>query len=308
MTVNPIIPGFYPDPAICRVGGDYYLAASSFEYFPGVPIFHSRNLTEWEQIGNVLDRPTQLNVAPGLAGASSGIYAPTLRHHDGLFWLVTSNFNDIRKGHLIVRAEDPAGDWSEPVYTEGAIGIDPDLAWDDDGTCQLTWSMLGITQATVDPASGRLLSPPRKLWNGTGLAHPEGPHVFPRNGWWYLLIAEGGTGPGHSVSIARSRSITGPFEGHPANPILSHRSTDHPVQSTGHADVVELADGRWAMVHLGVRPHGTHPHWHVNGRETFLTGIAWDDDWPVVVEDAFTVPMTDTSFVDEFPAADLHPR
>ncbi|MEU4230627.1 family 43 glycosylhydrolase [Nonomuraea sp. NPDC026600] len=308
MTVNPIIPGFYPDPAICRVGGDYYLATSSFEYFPGVPIFHSRNLTEWEQIGNVLDRPTQLNVAPGLAGAGSGIYAPTLRHHDGVFWLVTSNFNDIRKGHLIVRAEDPAGDWSEPVHTEGAIGIDPDLAWDDDGTCQLTWSMLGITQATIDPVSGRLLSPPRKLWNGTGLAHPEGPHVFTRNGWWYLLIAEGGTGPGHSVSIARSRSITGPFEGHPANPILSHSGTDHPVQNTGHADLIELADGRWAMVHLGVRPHGTHPHWHVNGRETFLTGIEWDDDWPVVVEDAFTVPMTDTSFVEEFPAAGLHPR
>ncbi|UGQ11749.1 glycoside hydrolase family 43 protein [Yinghuangia sp. ASG 101] len=311
MNVHPILPGFFPDPSICRVGNDHYLIASSFEYFPGVPIFHSRDLTAWEQIGNVLDRPSQLPVATGLDGASTGIYAPTLRHHDGSFWMITTNrttMDELRKGHLIVRAEDPSGPWSDPVHTTGAIGIDPDLAWDDDGTCYMTWSMLGIMQAPIDPVTGKLLGEPRKLWDGTGLAHPEGPHLFRRGAWWYLVIAEGGTGPGHGVTVARSRSITGPFEAHPANPILSHRSTDHPVQNTGHADLVELADGRWAMVHLGVRPRGAHPKWHVNGRETFLTGIAWADDWPVVDEDAFGVPAQDTSFTDDFIGGALHPR
>lgn len=300
MNTHPIVPGFHPDPSVCRVGDDYYLVTSSFEYFPGVPLFHSRDLVRWEQIGNVLDRPSQLNVTPGPQGASSGIYAPTLRHHDGEFWMITTNRADIAKGHLIVRATDPAGPWSDPVYTEGAVGIDPDLAWDDDGTCHLTWSLFGIKQAEVDPATGKLLGEPRTLWEGTGLAHPEGPHLIRRGDWWYLVIAEGGTGPGHGVTVARSRSATGPFEPHPGNPLLSHRATDHPVQNTGHADFVELPDGGWAMVYLGVRPRGVFPGWHVNGRETFLAGIDWVDDWPVAVEDAFTVPAADTSFTDDF--------
>lgn len=308
MNVNPILPGFYPDPSICRVGSDYFLVTSSFEYFPGVPIFHSRDLVAWEQIGNVLDRATQLNVTAGLAGGSAGIYAPTLRYHGGSFWVVTTNVADIRKGHLIVQAEDPAGDWADPVYTDGVVGIDPDLAWNDDGVCYLTWSMLGIMQAAVDPGSGKILSEPRKLWSGTGLAHPEAPHLFARNGWWYLVVAEGGTERGHAVSIARSRSITGPFDGNPANPILTRAGTDHLVQNTGHADFVERPDGEWAMVHLGVRPRGTTPKFHVNGRETFLTGVEWIDGWPVVVEDRYPVPARPTSFVDEFPTPDLHPR
>ncbi|ADP81447.1 glycoside hydrolase family 43 protein [Pseudofrankia inefficax] len=309
MNVNPILPGFYPDPSICRVGGDYFVVTSSFEYFPGVPIFHSTDLVSWEQIGNVLDRPSQLHVAPGLASASTGIFAPTLRHHDGRFWLTTTNFADVRRGHLIVQADDPAGDWTDPVYTAGAIGIDPDLAWDDDGTCHLTWCFPGqIRQAAVDPDSGKLLSEPRALWSGTGLAHPEGPHLFRRDGWWYLVLAEGGTDRGHAVSIARSRLITGPFTGNPANPILTRGGTEHPVQSTGHADLVELSSGEWAMVHLGVRPRGTFPLWHVNGRESFLTGIDWADGWPVVVEDRLAVPVRDNAFTDEFRAPPLHPR
>ncbi|OHV45716.1 glycoside hydrolase family 43 protein [Pseudofrankia sp. BMG5.36] len=310
MNVNPILPGFHPDPSICRVGADYYLVTSSFEYFPGVPIFHSTDLIGWEQLGNVLDRPAQLNVAPGLASASTGIFAPTLRHHDGRFWLVTTNFTDVRRGHLIVQTTDPAGAWTDPVHTGGAtVGIDPDLAWDEDGTCYLTWCFPGkIMQAAVDPESGKLLSEPHGLWSGTGLAHPEGPHLFRRDGWWYLVIAEGGTDRGHAVSIARSRSITGPFTGNPANPILTHSGTEHPVQSTGHADLVELPDGEWAMVHLGVCPRGTFPKFHVNGRESFLTGITWADGWPVVAEDRFTVPVRANSFADEFLTPTLHPR
>ncbi|WP_416968721.1 family 43 glycosylhydrolase [Streptomyces sp. 4F14] len=306
---NPVVPGFYPDPTVCRVGDDYYLANSSFEYFPGVPIFHSRDLVTWEQIGNVLDRPGQLSVAPGRAGASCGIYAPTLRFHDGEFWLVTTAREDIMKGHLIVRASDPAGPWSDPVHTTGAIGIDPDLAWDSDGTCYLTYSFPGgIHQAVVDPATGKLLSEPRPLWSGTGLAHTEGPHLYRRGAYWYLLVAEGGTGPGHGICVARSSSPAGPWEAHPANPVLSHRSTPHPVQNAGHGDLVELADGSWAMVHLGVRPRGSFPEAHVNGRETFLAGVDWVDDWPVVVEDRYAVPEAATGFDDGFTAPALHPR
>ncbi len=306
----PILSGFHPDPSICRVGPDYYLITSSFEYAPGVPIFHSRDLLRWEQIGNVLDREDQLVLPAGWD--SGGIFAPTLRHHGGRFWMITTNVAQFRRGHLIVSAEDPAGPWSAPVYTTGAQGIDPDLTWDEDGTCYLTWaSSLAphpISQAAIDPESGGLLSEPRALWSGSGMAHPEGPHLYRRNGWWYLLLAEGGTERGHAVTVARSRSITGPFEGNPANPILTHRSSDHPVQNTGHADLVELPDGRWAAVHLGVRPRGATPGFHVNGRETFLTAVRWEDNWPVFDEEHFDVPAFDSGFDDAFTAPGLHPR
>ncbi|UGQ13972.1 glycoside hydrolase family 43 protein [Yinghuangia sp. ASG 101] len=309
MNVNPILPGFYPDPSICRAGDAYYLAASSFEYFPGVPIFRSTDLIRWEQVGNALDRATQLKVVRGLEAGSAGVYAPTLRYRDGTFWLVTTNVVDRADGHLIVHSTDPAQGWSDPVYTKGAHGIDPDLAWDEAGTCFLTWpDAHRIMQAAVDPLTGQLLSEPRLLWTGTGLAYSEAPHLYSRNGWWYLVIAEGGTERGHAVSVARSRSITGPFDPHPANPVFSHRSTGHPVQNTGHADLVELPDGRWAMVYLGVRPRGSSPRFHVNGRETFLAGVEWADDWPVVVEDAFDVPPQPTSFTDDFTGPRLHPR
>jgi beta-xylosidase len=307
--VNPIIPGFYPDPSVCRAGDDYYLVTSSFEYFPGVPLFHSRDLVEWEQVGNVLDRTGQLDVAPGRGGASAGIYAPTIRYHDGEYWMVTTNRETLMDGHLIVRASDPAGPWSDPVYTTGAIGIDPDLAWDEAGTCYLTWSFPGgISQAVIVPSTGKVLTEPKIIWPGTGLAHTEAPHLIRRGAWWYLLVAEGGTGPGHGVCVARSDSPSGPWEPHPANPILSHRSTGHPVQNTGHGDLVELPDGSWAMVHLGTRPRGSFPEAHVNGRETFLVGVDWVDDWPVVVEDRYTVPETSTAFTEDFSAEGLHPR
>ncbi|GAA4983644.1 glycoside hydrolase family 43 protein [Yinghuangia aomiensis] len=309
MSTHPILPGFHPDPSVCWAGDAYYLATSSFEYFPGVPLFRSTDLLRWEQVGNVLDRAEQLRVVRGAAAGSTGIFAPTLRFHDGEFWLVTTNLIERAKGHLIVHTTDPGKGWSAPVYTDGAIGIDPDLAWDEQGTCHLTWAHEdGIRQAAVDPRTGHLLSEPRTVWTGTGLAHPEAPHLYARNGWWYLVIAEGGTERGHAVSVARSRSVGGPFDPHPANPVFSHRSTRHPVQNTGHADLVASPDGSWAMVYLGVRPRGSTPGFHVNGRETFLAGVEWVDDWPVVVEDAFGVPPQPTSFVDDFADGVLHPR
>jgi len=309
LTSNPILPGFHPDPSICRAGDDFYLVTSSFEYLPGVPIFHSRDLLRWKQIGNVLDRDDQL-VLSGLS--SGGVYAPTLRYCDGRFWMITTNVEEFGKGHLIVTATDPAGPWSTPVYTAGALGIDPDLTWDRDGTCYLTWASVleenAISQAAINPGTGTLLTEPRALWSGTGLAHPEAPHLYHRNSWWYLLLAEGGTERGHAVSVARSRSITGPYEGNPANPILTHRSTSHPVQNTGHADLVELPSGDWAAVYLGVRPRGTTPMFHVNGRESFLAAIRWEDDWPVFDENHYPVPEPDTAFDDDFSAPVLNPR
>ncbi|MEV5718573.1 family 43 glycosylhydrolase [Amycolatopsis mediterranei] len=310
MTV-PIVPGFHPDPSICRVGDTYYLANSSFEYVPGVPIRRSTDLVSWELVGHALTRPSQL--PPSEGAANTGVFAPTLRHHDGRFHLVTTNILEAHRGHLIVTAEDPAGPWSDPVHVPGTDGIDPDLCWDDAGGCHLTWASFrperpGITSVPIDPATGAMLAEPRPLWNGTGLAAPEGPHLYRVDGWWYLLLAEGGTERGHVVTIARARALEGPYEPAPTNPILTHRSTTHPVQNTGHADLVECADGSWALVYLGVRPRGKTPRFHVNGRETFLAGVDWVDGWPVVIEDRHRVAPEDHSFTDEFTSAQLHPR
>jgi beta-xylosidase len=299
---DPVVGGFHPDPSVCRVGDDYYLACSSFAYFPGIPIFHSRDLRTWRQLGNALDRPSQLDLAG--TPSSGGVYAPTLRQHDGRFWIINTN---VPRGNFIVTADDPAGPWSDPVWLPGLDGIDPDLAWDDDGTCWCTYH--GIRQVRIDPRTGAVLDEPRRLWSGTpGTQWPEAPHLY-RIGAdaWYLLIAEGGTDRGHCVSVARGPSPAGPFEPGPANPILTARSTARPVQNTGHADLVEAADGSWWLVFLGVRVRGGTPGHHVLGRETFLAPVTWDAaGWPVVGEIVSGPPATAER--DDFDAADLHPR
>lgn len=310
---TPVIPGFFPDPTICRVGRDYYLAASSFEYFPGAPIFHSRDLVTWDQIGNILTRRSQF--AAGDRRASGGIFGSTLRYRNNKFWFVTTNMSDFGGGHLLMHADTAAGPWSDPVQIAGTLGIDPDLAWDADGNCYLTWvgfgpgeDESGIVQALLDPHTGRLLERPRKVWQGTGLAYPEGPHLYQAGHWWYLMLAEGGTERGHAVSVSRSSTPRGPFEPHPDNPIFSHRSTAAPVQNVGHADLVGTADGDWAAVYLGVRPRGVVPGFHVLGRESFVSGITWEDGWPRFDEDRYEVAARDTTFSDDFATGSLHMR
>ncbi|WP_030462407.1 glycoside hydrolase family 43 protein [Kitasatospora sp. NRRL B-11411] len=269
---NPVVPGFHPDPSVCRVGEDYYLACSSFEYHPGVPILHSRDLVHWRQIGNAL---ADLPLPPGTP-SSGGVYAPTLRHHDGRFHLITT---EVGTGNLLVTADHPAGPWSAPVRLPDVPGIDPDLAWDEDGTCWCT--VAGVAQLRIDPASGKALEEPRPLWSGTRQA-PEAPHLYRIGDWWYLLIAEGGTERAHSVSVARSRRPDGPFEPCPDNPLLTHAGSHSPIQNTGHADLVQGPDGSWWAVLLGVRPRGGTPGWHPLGRETYLTPVSWADEWPVI--------------------------
>ncbi|WP_230423274.1 glycoside hydrolase family 43 protein [Streptomyces radicis] len=299
-----------PDPSICRTDEGYFLAHSSFEYSPGVPVWHSPDLVSWRQVANALTSDDQFPA--GRSSASRGIWAPTLRHRDGTFWLITTNMDDPRGGHQVYRATDPAGPWSAPVHLTELNGIDPDLAWDDEGVCLVSycsWShgAAGIRQVAVDLASGKLIEEPRWIWHGTGLSHPEGPHLYRRGSWWYLVIAEGGTERGHVVSVARSRGPRGPFESAPHNPVYTHRGIRHPVQSVGHADLVERPDGTWAAVHLGTRPRGGTPRFHVNGRETFLADVSWAEDWPHFAPAKARVPLGQRDFEDAFaaPALDL---
>jgi beta-xylosidase len=299
---NPVIAGFHPDPSVCRVGDEYFLVTSTFTYFPGVPIFRSTNLVDWEQIGNVLDRREQLDLRSTQNVTSLGVFAPTLRHHDGRFWMVTTVCtHDGGLRNFFVTAEDPAGEWSDPVLID-VLGIDPDLAWDDDGTCWLHTALGAISRTRIDDKTGAVLEGPLPTWSGTGLAYPEAPHLLRRGSHWYLLIAEGGTERGHAVSIARAASPTGPWESCPHNPIISHRSTDRPIHNTGHADLVEALDGSWWMVLLGSRPLGMTPKFQVLGRETFLVPVEWVDDWPVVGE--LLVEMSRRPPGEDMPARD----
>ena len=300
---NPIIPGFYPDPSICRVDEDYYLVTSTFEYFPGLPIFHSRDLVNWRQIGHVLDRPSQLPL-DGLK-PSRGLYAPTIRYHDGTFYVINTlvvdwtgnnsgtHGDDCR--NFIVTATDPAGDWSEPYWLEGAPGIDPSLIFTADGRCYYTGNRVPLDgeQFTghreiwlqeVDLSSMKLVGERVGLWDGAVKegVHAEAPHLYFKDGYYYLMIAEGGTAHDHAVTIARSEKLTGPYVGNLRNPILTHRhlGLDYPIVGTGHADLIETQNGEWWMVLLAMRPYDGY--YYNLGRETFLVPVRWEDGWPVI--------------------------
>jgi xylan 1,4-beta-xylosidase len=296
---NPVVPGFHPDPSVCRVGRDFYLVTSSFEYFPGVPIFHSRDLVHWKQIGHCLSRPSQLPLDG--ASASGGIWAPTLRHHDGVFYMTTTNMT--KGGNFIVTATSPEGPWSDPILV-AQQGIDPSLFFDADGSVFYSTSHDGASQSHIDVKTGKLLSEQKLVWPGTGGAYPEGPHLYFRNGYYYLLISEGGTEYGHMVTMARSKSPWGPFEPSARNPLLTHRSFRSPIQAVGHADLVDSEGGDWFTVFLGIRPNGYPPCYHL-GRETFLSPVKWaDDGFPVIGDHGHvSLEMATTLTLDAAPDA-----
>jgi xylan 1,4-beta-xylosidase len=279
MHSNPILSGFNPDPSIVSTPNGYYLATSSFEYLPGLPIYHSKDLENWELVGHVATREAQVELAN--VPTPGGVWAPTLRYRDGVFYLIVSVFLGGR-GCVVFTTTDPAGTWSDGTVIKAVDGIDPDLAWDEQGTAYVTFARHpdAIQQVRVDVATGKALEEPRPLWPGSGLYAPEGPHLYRRGDWWYLLAAEGGTDRGHAVAVARSRHPDGPFESAPHNPILTASGTGSPIQNTGHADLFELPDGGTAMVLLGVRPVGLTQAFSPLGRETFLTTVEWIDGWP----------------------------
>lgn len=299
---NPVISGFHPDPSICRVGDDYYLVTSTFEYFPGVPVYHSKDLVNWKIIGHALHRPSQLNL-DGLQ-CSKGIFAPTIRYHEGTFYVITtlqSGYNN-----FVVTAKDPGGPWSEPHWIEGATGIDPSLFFDDDGKVYYTgnrhpdkkifqkdrniwlqeldtesWELVGkrvdIIKA-ADDFNGLILTGQEN----TSLNNYEAPHLYKKDGIYYMMLAHGGTSWNHAESIWKSDNIWGPYEMNVDNPILTHREFPqyNEIHCTGHADVIQTQNDEWWMVLLATRPYGGA--FYNLGRETFLVPVNWSGEWPVV--------------------------
>lgn len=283
MIQNPILRGFCPDPSIIRVGEDYYIATSTFEWWPGVKLFHSKDLKHWEQIPSPLRRTSQLNLIGD--PASGGVWAPCLSHDGKRFYLTYTDVKT-KKGRFynthnyVVWTEDIYGDWSEPTYFN-SIGFDPSLFHDVDGRkylINMVNGFKGILVQEVAPDSLRLIGERRKVYAGSGIGCTEGPHVYHIGDWYYLLTAEGGTGYDHCVTLARSRSIWGPFETAPSNPILtSDREDPEALQKAGHADLVETQNGEWYLVHLCSRPVSGRKLCTL-GRETAIQKMEWDGD------------------------------
>ncbi|MDC0584203.1 glycoside hydrolase family 43 protein [Bacteroidales bacterium] len=278
---NPVIPGFYSDPSVCRVGDDYYLITSTFEYYPGVPIFHSKDLVNWEQIGHCIHREDQL--PDGI-----DIFAATLRYNKGTFYMITTHFDFLEKskksGNFYVTATNPAGPWSDPIWLDDVLGIDPDLFFDDDGKSYVISSPFILYE--IDLETGKLLTEGKKIYHGAGGRYAEGPHIYKKDGYYYLLAAEGGTEEAHHVTIARSNTIDGPYIVNPANPILAHANAagqSSLIQGVGHADIIQAHDDSWWMVFHGYRKSAQYMVHHILGRETCLAPVSWPKNgWPVV--------------------------
>jgi alpha-N-arabinofuranosidase len=303
---NPILAGFHPDPSIVRVGEDYYLVNSSFAYFPGLPIFHSRDLVNWRKIGHALSRREQLTFENG-QGISRGIFAPTIRYLEGVFYIINTDVDGI--GNFVITTKDPAGPWSDPIALPEIDGIDPDLFFDDNGRVWVVHNGApagepkyqghrAIRLWEVDLTNMRLVKGSDHIIVDGGVdisKQPiwvEGPHLYKANGWYYLSCAEGGTEEGHSQVIFRARSLDEPFLPWAQNPILTQRDLDpdrlNPVTSTGHADLVQTQNGDWWAVFLGVRPY-LNGHFNT-GRETFLLPVTWDDGWPRILAPKTPLP------------------
>lgn len=316
---NPILAGFHADPSITRVGDRYYLVNSSFTYFPGIPVWESRDLVNWTLIGHVIDRPSQLDF-DGLS-VSRGVFAPSIEFHDGTFYVVTTAVDS--GGNFIATATDPAGPWSAPIWLPGVEGIDPSLFFDDDGRAYLLNNgepadtprydgHRAIWMQQIDLATHTPVGPRRVLLDGgvEPAKNPiwiEGPHLFKHQGWYYLTCAEGGTGPQHSQVVLRSRQPWGPYVPYAHNPILTQRdlpeNRPNPITNAGHADLVQTPQGDWWAVFLASR---NYDRVHYNtGRETFLLPVQWRDGWPVILDAGKVIPSLARS--PSLPAADAVP-
>ncbi|MBL7740810.1 MAG: glycoside hydrolase family 43 protein [Chitinophagaceae bacterium] len=295
--VNPVLSGFYPDPSIVQAGSDYYLVNSTFSYFPGIPVFHSKDLKNWKQIGNVIDRTSQLDFMG--ERMTRGLFAPAISYHNGTYYVTCTDID--HDGNFIVTAKNPAGPWSNPVRIPQVRGIDPSLYFDDNGKAYILYNSDApdnkplysghrtIRMYEFDPVNLKVTGEEKQLVNG-GVditkkpVWIEGPHIIKRNNWYYLYAAEGGTSVNHSEVVLRSNSVWGPYIPYEKNPILTQRDLPedrkHPVTSAGHAQFVEGPDGKTYAVFLAVRPYaGDH---YNTGRETFIAPVEWRDDWPVI--------------------------
>ncbi|WP_162339602.1 glycoside hydrolase family 43 protein [Cyclobacterium salsum] len=322
---NPIFPGFFPDPGIYAVGEDFYLVNSTFSFFPGVPVFHSKDLVHWRQLGHILERPEQMDVE-GL-GISEGIFAPTIQYHDGVFYMLTTLVG--KGGNFVVTATEPEGPWSKPIWLPAVRGIDPSLFFDDDGNSYIIYNgdapnnrPLYSGHRTIriigfDLESLKTVGENRVLVNGgVNIGEKpvwiEGPHIFKTRGYYYLCAAEGGTSVNHSQVIFRTRDLNEAFIPYEDNPILTQRHLDpnrpNPISATGHANLIETKNGEWWAVFLATRPYDTEDHYNI-GRETFLAPVKWtDDDWPIINPDyeevQYQYPRPDLpehTFEDHFP-------
>lgn len=299
---NPILSGYYPDPSITRVGEDYYLVLSSFTHYPGLPIFKSRDLVNWTQIGNAIDRPGQLDTS-GLA-VSRGVFAPDISFHAGTFYIVNTCVDC--KGNFVITAKDPAGPWSDPIWLPFE-GIDPSIYWEGDRAYIVNNRApnepprydghRAIWIQEYDWRAGRMVGPSTQLINGgVDLSKKpvwiEGPHIFRKDGWYYLTAAEGGTSVNHSQVVLRSKSLTGPFVPWDKNPILTQRDLDparpNPITSAGHATLVQTQTGDWWATFLATRPY--EGDFYNIGRETFLLPVTWKDGWPVILDPGKPIP------------------
>lgn len=298
---NPIIPGFYPDPSICRAKDTYYLVTSSFEYFPGIPIFKSKDLINWTSLGSVLTRGSQLPLHG--SDGHGGIYAPTIRYFNGVFYVVTTNVD--HGGHFYVTTTDPEKGWSEPIYVDQE-GIDPSLFFEGDQAYFLSTAQHdgknAILMSKLDIHTGKV-SEGHYLWYGNGGRYLEGPHLYKIDGYYYILASEGGTEYGHMLVAARSKNIFGPYESCPDNPILTNRDMGgYQLQGAGHGDLVEDNNGNWWVVFLAFRQLDRYMQYHVLGREVNLLPVEFIDGWPHVGDgQAHLIEETDRLNVEQKP-------
>ena len=276
---NPVLKGFYPDPSVCYAEGKFYMVCSSFQYFPGVPLFESDDLVNWTQIGYVLTRPDQ--VALETVPDSGGVFAPTIRYNDGRFYMVTTN--DTTHQNFYVYTDDIRGEWSDPVTVDQG-GIDPSLYFENGRTFFISngsddFGDAGVVQCEINVETGEKLTDSKCIWRGSGGRYLESPHVYKIGGWYYLMAAEGGTEYGHMITCARSRHIWGPFESDPHNPVLTNRNkAPYIIQGIGHGDLIQDKQGGWHILSLGFRQIHMWQTYHHLGREVFLTPVQFNGD------------------------------